>query len=137
MYDPTENDLDLTHLNQLESLKNIDKGHNRIYRYITKSDGSLKRSKIDLYTSGGCNTHIRDAESGKYYSDLVGSANEDLYFKTTLSTGECNKHGYNTLFYLSPEHCAAHLKTDISQYDVAGWLEKKQSRLSKLKCKNV
>ena len=138
MYDPTENDLDFTIHRELENMKNMDKKHSKVYKQTVRSDGTLKRTKVDIYFSGGCNTHIRDAESGRYYSDLVGSANEDLYYKVSLSTGEhSGNSGYNTLYYLSPEHCESHLGLEIDQQSVANWLEKKQFRMQSVNSSKV
>jgi hypothetical protein len=107
-FSPTEaNDYD----NEIKTAKSYDSGYNIIYRYITRVDGIKKRTKIEVYTSGNVGTRIRDAESGLYYSELVGSKEDNQFFKVQLSTGECkSKNGSRTLYYLSPMHYYSHLK---------------------------
>ena len=94
-FSPTEaNDYD----NEIRTAKSYDSGYNVIYRYITRVDGIKKRTKIEVYTSGNIGTRIRDAESGLYYSELVGSKEDKNFFKVQLSTGECkSKNGSRTI----------------------------------------
>ena len=118
--------------NLLDDVKNIDKGYTKIYRsYVTES-GRIKRVKIDLYASGGVGSQIRDAETGEYYSYKVGSLDEELFFKVSLATGECNNQlGSNTFFYNSPEQYMAHLIDDddvISQEIINNWRLQKNNR---------
>lgn len=111
----------------------VDKGHNVIYRQAMKSDGTMKLKKINVYTTSGIGHKIRDAESGDYYVDLVGSKNEDLYFKAGLATGECKSlNGSNTLFYVSPHHFMEHLHCDLSPEIIAAWTAKKTARENEL-----
>jgi hypothetical protein len=113
----------------VEAAKNIDRGHNIIYRTIPNKKGQLVRSPISIYTSGDVNSNIRDAETGAYYSHLVGSADEDLYFKVIIATGECkSKNGSNTLFYLSPRHYMSHLNNEVSEDTLQMWEEKRDAR---------
>jgi len=106
----------------LNEAKKLDKGYTKISSFIERSDGSLKKMKKDIYTSGFIGSHIRNAETGEYYRELVGSRNEELYFKIKISTGELkSKNGSNTLFYLSPEHCMKHLFIDVPQDIIDKW----------------
>jgi hypothetical protein len=116
--------------NQLDSFKRVDKGHSKIIKTVARSDGTLKQKYIDIYASGSIGTYIRDAESGQRYHHVVGSGDEDLYFKLAYATGEC-KNGYssNTLFYISPHHCMGHLNIDIDQETIGQWEEKKNQRV--------
>ena len=94
--DPNEYD-DVDKL--LDKSKRMDKGYNVIYRQVQKKDGNLKKQKIDIYTTSGVGNRIRDAETGQYFSNYVGSKDEDLFFKVVLATGECRSaNGSNTLF---------------------------------------
>lgn len=115
----------------LSDVKSVDKGYNIIYRTMPNRNGKMKRTKIELYTSGGTHSHIRDAETGVYYTSLVGSSDEDLYFKIALSTGECkSRNGSNTLFYLSPRHYMSHLNNEVSDNSIAEWQMKHDSRIN-------
>ena len=107
----------------------MDRGYNVIYRTCTNKKGQQVRTPISIYTSGGTDSQIRDAESGAYYSHLVGSADEDLYFKVILATGECkSKNGSSTLFYLSPRHYMSHLNCQVSEDSIQSWQEKRDAR---------
>ena len=98
----------------------------------------LKRTKIEFYTSGDTGCNIRDAETGDYYPNLVGSKDEDLFYKVALSTGECKSaNGSNTLFYLSPQHYASHLHCSVYPEHIQIWNEKRKARLSELNLNNT
>jgi len=116
---------------ELINFKRADRGFNKIYRNVLReSDGKIIRKKIELYTTGGTGSNIRDAETGEYYSEFVGSKYEDLYFKVSLSTGECRSlNGSNTLFYLSPQHYERHLYVDMNEDIINNWEEKKNTLL--------
>jgi hypothetical protein len=128
-FDPNElNDLDDNVIsnkrgeNKLDDIKKMDRGYNKINRKIVRADGRLKNSKIDLYASGITGSQIRDAVSGSYFNNIVGTADEDLFFKVVLSSGECkSKNNSNTLFYLSPQQCMSHLNILISTEDISKW----------------
>jgi hypothetical protein len=114
--------------------KRMDKGYNSIYIKVQRKDGRLKNQKIDIYTSSGIGNRIRDAETGQYFPNIVGSKDEDLFFKVALATGECkSKNGSNTLFYSSPQHYANHLHCDVIPEIVSVWEEKRNARLIELK----
>lgn len=113
----------------VEEAKSIDRGYNVIYRTFPNKKGKLVRAPIGIYTSGGCDSQIRDAETGAYYSHIVGSADEDLYFKVILATGECkSRNGSSTLFYLSPRHYMSHLNNEVSEETLKMWEEKRDAR---------
>jgi hypothetical protein len=118
-FSPTEaNDYD----NEIKNAKSYDPGYNIIYRNILRVDGIKKRTKIEVYTSGNIGTRIRDAETGTYYTDTVGSKEEINYFKVNLSTGECkSKNGSRTLYYLSPLHYFSHLKLPVDNEMEQKW----------------
>lgn len=139
MFHPSyENLLDSDNMDKrLASFKGNDVGYNKVTKMVPKSDGRLKRKNVEMYTSSCIGSNIRDAESGQYYHHLVGSADEDLYFKISYSTGECNStNSSNTLFYLSPRHCMDHLNIDLNQETIGRWEEKKNERLRFLEKKN-
>jgi hypothetical protein len=112
-------------------IKSIDRGYNKIWRNVYKN-GKLKKTGIELYTTGCCGSNIRDAETGEYYQHIVGTADEDLYFKVILATGECNsKNGSSTLFYLSPKHYTDHFGVNSNRFTdefIAEWNKRRDSR---------
>ena len=134
-YSPIDsNDYDDEIENMLDKSKRMDKGYNAVYRIVQRKDGRLKRTKIDVYTSSGTGNRIRDAETGEYFPNIVGSKDEDLFFKIALSTGECKSiNGSNTLFYSSPQHFMNHLHNDLSPEIISAWDEKHNARLIELR----
>ena len=113
----------------VEEAKKMDRGYNVIYRSLPNKKGQLVRTPIGVYTSGGTDSQIRDAETGAYYSHIVGSADEDLYFKVIIATGECkSKNGSSTLFYSSPRHYMSHLNNEVSEDTLQMWEEKRDAR---------
>jgi hypothetical protein len=119
--------------NQLDKIKQIDRGYNRVWRNIVKNE-RIKRTKIELYTTSGFGNHIRDAETGEYYPYLVQSRDEDLFFSVILATGECrSRNGSNKLFYLSPEKYMKHMQVELDNDIILSWNEKRDNRLRERK----
>jgi hypothetical protein len=115
--------------NQLDKIKQIDRGYNKIWRNIIKNE-RIKRTKIDVYTTSGFGNNIRDAETGEYYPYLVQSRDEDLFFSVILATGECrSRNGSNKLFYLSPEKYMRHMQVELDNDIILSWTEKRDKRL--------
>jgi len=117
----------------LDDTKAIDRGYNVIYRKVTRNDGKIKNKRIEIYTSSDVGSRIRDAETGEYFPNIVGSKDEDLFYKVALSTGECRSaNGSNTLFYLSPQHYASHLDHPLDSAEVERWELKRRARLAEI-----
>jgi hypothetical protein len=134
---PNEDNLNLdpqdaNNKNLLDDTMSYDRGYTKIYRSYVTDRGRTKRVKIELYASGGVGSQIRDAETGEYYSNKVGSLDEELFFKISIATGECNnKLGSHTFFYSSPEQYMAHLMVedgDISDEIIDKWRVRKNNR---------
>ena len=68
-------------------------------------DGKFhKKIYIEAYSSGDVGSRIRDAVTGEYTKYLVGSIDEDLFFKTRDCTGGMTRQNDSgSFFYLSPE----------------------------------
>ena len=114
----------------MKEAKAMDKGHNVIYRNMLNKKGVLKPTPLEIYTSCGTHSNIRDAETGAYYKSLVGSADEDLYFKVVIATGECtSKNGSSTLFYSSPSHYMSHFKIQLADDIVNNWQSNCDARI--------
>lgn len=134
-YNPADhNDYDEDEVNMLEKTKRQDRGYNVIYRRALRKDGRRYNKKIEIYTSSGTGNRIRDAETGAYLNYIVGSSDEDLFFKVMLATGECTSaNGSYTLFYTSPQHYANHLLCEVDPKIAATWEEKRDARLIEIK----
>ena len=118
----------------MKKLLKDDRGLNTLTRKVQMDDGKIKNKRIKVFTSGSVGTRIRDAETGEYYPNKVGSKDEDLFFKVIIATGECNSaNGSNKLFYISPRHYENHLYTDVDPERVAVWEAKRDVRLKELK----
>jgi len=114
--------------NVLDDTKKFDKGYNKIRRVFDRVDGNPKRNKVEIYTTGDTGSNIRDAETGTYYKNKVGSSDEHLFFKVILATGECiGKNGSSTLFYLSPNHYMSHMNCNVEPKSIAQWESKRDA----------
>jgi hypothetical protein len=93
-----------------------------------------KTKKVEMYTSSGTGNFIRDAETGEYYNEKVGSKDEDLYFKISLSTGECtSKNNSSAMYFQSPAHYMSCMKTTVSPATIARWEARRDARIAELK----
>jgi hypothetical protein len=116
----------------IQEMKYADRGYNLIYRKFYKNN-RLRRNPIDIYTSSGKGSYIRNAFTGAVESSRVSSKNEDLYFKVSLATGECvSKNGFSTLFYNSPNDYMEHTNSVLDERIISKWEEKRNIRLSQL-----
>ena len=136
----TSNDYDNQDLQKLvfKQIKSMDRGYTHVTRFVKKQDGTRKKKEIPVYTSGSIGSNIRDAESGEYYKYIVGSVDEDLFFKINISTGECgSSNESNTLFYISPQQYMNHLHAHIDPENVARWEIKRANRMKSSKTDNT
>jgi hypothetical protein len=119
-----------------ETSKKVDKGYNVIYRKVPRfinGNWVNKKTKIELYTSGGAGNRIRNAETGEYLPYYVGSKDEDLFYKVGLVTGECtSSNGSSTLFFISYENCADHFHDEMNQEEYVAWNKKYNARVAEL-----
>jgi len=114
----------------LHDSQRMDSGYNVIWRPLANTRGSRMR-KIELYTSSDTGSNIRDAETGHYYTNFVGSSDEDLYFKEVLATGECkSKNNSSTMFYSSPRHYMSHMRCDLDPSQIVKWEAKRDARIA-------
>ena len=106
---------------RIDVFKKTDRGYNKTWRLVPRND-ILKKTKIEFYTSGNIGSNIRDAESGHYNSTIIGSLDEDLYFKVCLATGECkSKNNSNVLFYTSPQQYMSHWLAQCGRQSKTHW----------------
>jgi hypothetical protein len=134
-----ENDYDNVKENELlmNEVRKLDRGYNSIWRKRVRLDGTIKRSKIEVYTSNGIGSKIRDAETGEYYNCKVGSLDEDLFFKVALTTGEFkSSNGSSTLFFLSPKNYMSHMVCELDQSFITKYELKREARLREIEKNN-
>ena len=114
---------DLSTLNTLGKFKSKSKYYHKMIR---------RGVQIGVYSSGQTGfTHIRNAETGEITNYVVGSANEDLFYKVAVATGEF-PGGPITLFYNSPEHYEKHQFQFVPEESKFIWREKNRMRLEKI-----
>lgn len=77
-------------------------------RHIIK--GKNKKNVV-VFSSGSTGSKIRNAMSGAYTNDVVGSAMEDVYYRVSYSVGAEGKK----LFYDSPEQYEKHFGCDLDK----------------------
>ena len=132
----------------INSSTNVSSVHNKNIHNNDRGFHVIKRKKnsrghflLEFYeTPNVSECRIRNAITGLWYRDdhpkckyLVGSRQEDLFFKVRNSTGEseiCNhENRKNTylLFYDSPEQYERHQKTTLSQLEKEKWQEKNRT----------
>ncbi len=125
-YHPSNSDVDYKNHGAIDDLKSLDPGYNEIYRKVVQNNGRKKNTKIVIYNSGGVGSQIRNAVTGAYTKDFVGSVDEDHYFSFILATGESPK-GPLTLFFDSPEQCERHLHAEFGKQIKTKWQNKRLS----------
>ena len=108
----------------LQNLKSLDKRFHNLKKMalIETENGSVikKQVVIEYYSSGPSGSYIRNAQTGIYTKDIVGSKNEDLYFKVTIADGNLL-----TLFYDSPDQYERHQREKLSQETKDQWFKKR------------
>lgn len=91
----------------------------------TWKDGRFyKTITVEQYGSSQSGSRIRNAVTGQRYPYLVGSANEDLFFKVSDATGRKGRKYPLTLFYDTPEQYENHHFTSLNQDIKNAWQEK-------------
>jgi len=81
---------------------------------------------VGIFGSGDIGSSIRDAVTGiRNYAHKVGSASENLYFKTRICSGELGKDA-PTLFFESPEQYERHMYAKLDNDAKMKWHLKNQ-----------
>jgi hypothetical protein len=97
---------------------------NKGFHLLKRQTKDNKRHNVEVFVSGDQGSTIRNAISGSYYyGDRVGSKQEDLYFKVSISTGELGKDSV-VLFYDTPEQYERHMYATVDSETKQMWLEK-------------
>ena len=102
----------------------IKKGDPGYFKYIIeKKDVKVK---VEVYsTNTNIGSHIRCPFTGIRFNELVGSEDENLFFKVRMPSISDGKDCV-TLFYSSPESFERHHLTILSKDVKKSWLEKKK-----------
>ncbi len=111
----------------LELINNHDKNrdtHSIPFRKIAPDGKWKKRLTIVSYGSGGIGSKIRNAVTGSSYNFLVGSSDEDLFFKVIDSTGRNKRRDPLMLYYDTPEQYENHRFTKVSVESKSRWNKK-------------
>jgi len=123
-YSPAYEEFDTQkNTNIINDVKKLDKGYNEIYRKVEQTNGTIKNKKIVVYNSGDIGSQIRNAVTGNYTKDIVGTSAEDAYFSTILS-GESSK-GSLMLYFDSPEQYERHLHITLQDTIKSKWNDKR------------
>lgn len=101
------------------------KRHYQIVRQVLQDEKrrggkKFKNVTIDMYGSGDTGTQIRNAITGLPTNYLVGSKDEDLFYKVSICTGIDRDNGPVHLYYDSPSQYENHQFTTVSD-DVKEW----------------
>lgn len=101
--------------------------------YLLKRKLKNNNVNVEVYSSGGLGTNIRNAISGEYYyGHKVGSVKEDLFYKTSVSTSETGNEGV-VLFFENPEQYERHFYTQVDAADKERWYNKYNQAKLKVK----
>lgn len=104
---------------------NLGKGNSKKNKKQNKSYN--KPYKLTFYSSGDTGSNIRDAITGEYSKYIVGSKNQELFFKVIVATGE-STHVPMHLFYASPEQYEEHQKCVIDEIIRQEWYYRYNTR---------
>ena len=136
MYNNPDDLMDLESDDTSYQNKIILQSSNKNFRMVNRKIGRRKKIKLCYFTTSFVpNSKIVNAITGFSYRDedpkikyLVGSIQEDLLFKVSISNGE-NKQGPVLLFYDSPEQYERHQKMTLPQSLKEKWQEKNRLRI--------
>jgi len=122
--DETSVEFNLRQKEAADALKRLDKHYEKysVPFNNTWTDGKYyKRITIENYGSGSSGSLIRNAVTGVKYNIAVGSANEDILFKVTDSTGRDGRKEPLMLYYDTPEQFENHHFTSVSSDVKTKW----------------
>jgi hypothetical protein len=105
----------------------LDKNYEKYKIPVNKtcSDGKFyKKVTVELYGSGDIGSSIRNAVTGVKYNFVVGSLDEDLFFRVSDCSGRNRRRNPLILFYDSPEQYENHQFTSVSTKIKQQWYEK-------------
>jgi len=131
MFFDSDNDVVLTSNNKNKiSLGEVKKSdtkydkYNKVIRMKWQDGKYYDKVTIELFGSGDTGTKIRNAVTGAKTPYLVGSKNEDLFFKVMDASGNKGRKDSLLLFYDSPEQYENHQFIILDQVIKESWLNK-------------
>ena len=100
---------------------------NKGFHLIKRQSKDKKSHNVEIFVSGDQGSTIRNAISGSYcHGHRVGSKQEDLYFKVSISTCELGRESV-VLFYDTPEQYERHMYVTVEPESKQAWLEKQMN----------
>jgi len=133
------NDNNINHFTKQKNFHAFQKLNNNYEKYSIPfnqiwTDGKFyKRITIKNYGSGCQGSNIINAVTGNKYNVKVGSAEENLFFKVTDSTGFNGRNEPLILFYDSPEQYENHYFTYVSPDTKQKWMQRSLLFQNKIK----
>jgi len=113
--------------NKVKKIMNNVYQSNKGFHLIKRQSKDKKSHNVEIFVSGDQGSTIRNAISGSYYhGHRVGSKQEDLYFKVSISTGELGRESV-VLFYDTPEQYERHMYVTVEPESKQAWLEKQMN----------
>lgn len=103
----------------------------RLFNDIYKDGKFREYINITMYSSGMAGSNIRNAVTGEYSRHIVGTLEQSLFFKVTMSTGEFKDSPVH-LYYISPEQFEAHQYCEVDERVKIAWNEAYVSTRAKL-----
>ena len=99
------------------------------FKKLNKSCHIIRRKDKDVvvFPTSSQGSNIKNAETGEFFRSMVGTLDEDLFFKVMIATGECQS-GPVTLFYNSPTHYEKHHGVVVKDDSKFRWKLKQQQR---------
>ena len=121
-------------IKKLDAFESQQKGFHKVTKTITNPYDKEERRNVTIkfYSTGPIGSNIRDAVTGVYYSSIVGSKDEHLYFKVGDHTCMNGNYGLN-LYYSSPEEYESNQYVRVSEQDKQRWVEKRNYYLQVIK----
>ena len=113
--------------NKVKKIMNNVYQSNKGFHLIKRQSKDKKSHNVEIFVSGDQGSTIRNAISGSYYhGHRVGSKQEDLYFKVSISTSELGRESV-VLFYDTPEQYERHMYVTVEPESKQAWLEKQMN----------
>jgi len=125
--DETSVEFKLRQKDAISALKKLDKYYEKYsipFNDIWTDGKYYKKITIENYGCGSRGTPIRNAVTGMKTNFIVGSKDEDLFFKVNKSTGHNQRKEPLTLYYDSPEQYEKHHFTSVPNVIKEKWLER-------------
>lgn len=125
--DESSVDFKLRQKEAADALKRLDKNYEKYSIAFNDNwtDGKYyKRITIENYGSGSHGTKIRNAVTGSYYDYIVGSSDEDLFFKVSEATGRNGRKDPLMLYYDTPEQYENHHFASVSPEVKQKWFQR-------------